>query len=165
MWTTSVIFKHLLKVNSHPMGENSPNLVPMLPSRNNLRILHKVRRKNVLVISIPGVFLRKMFFPRFQNKTLRKKLFFCVSLSLSRAVTKFGKFSDENMALMRCWQNEQPTKSLSSMDKLRLDIFSFLSNTPSPFSPRRPARFEGQNLKPEASFRNSSLPPGVKFAP
>jgi hypothetical protein len=29
MWTTSVIFKMPVKVNNHPMGENSPNLVTL----------------------------------------------------------------------------------------------------------------------------------------
>jgi hypothetical protein len=29
-WATSVIFKKLLKVNNHPIGENSPNLVTLL---------------------------------------------------------------------------------------------------------------------------------------
>jgi hypothetical protein len=30
MWSTSVIFIKLPKVNSHPMGENSPDLVTLL---------------------------------------------------------------------------------------------------------------------------------------
>jgi hypothetical protein len=30
MWTTSVILKILVKVNNHPMGENSPNLVTLV---------------------------------------------------------------------------------------------------------------------------------------
>jgi hypothetical protein len=30
MWATSVIFKKLLRVNNHPLGENSPNPVPLI---------------------------------------------------------------------------------------------------------------------------------------
>jgi hypothetical protein len=33
MWATFVIFKKLTKVNLHPMGENSPNLVTLLKMR------------------------------------------------------------------------------------------------------------------------------------
>jgi hypothetical protein len=32
MWTTSVIFIKLLKVNTHALGENSPNLVTLSAS-------------------------------------------------------------------------------------------------------------------------------------
>jgi hypothetical protein len=31
VWATSIFFIKLLKVNSHPMGENSPNLVTLVP--------------------------------------------------------------------------------------------------------------------------------------
>jgi hypothetical protein len=30
MWATSVIFKKLPKVNNHPLGENSSNLVTLM---------------------------------------------------------------------------------------------------------------------------------------
>jgi hypothetical protein len=43
---TSVIFKKISKVNNHPMGENSPNLVTLVAGkRTEIRIMRMKEKK------------------------------------------------------------------------------------------------------------------------
>jgi hypothetical protein len=45
MWDTSTIFKIISKVNNHPLGEKSPNVVTLVEVQN-------VKRQNVEILMV-----------------------------------------------------------------------------------------------------------------